>query len=230
MRHVHAALAEVTVQSTRRSRSGPAAPAKLAQVVAERSGGTAASSQPGQCRRAGHVRGRAEARTRAPSRCAPPRRRRRTAGSRGAPARARAASTRSRALRVGFLPRVAAELDEQPAVAVGQHRGSSFGCSPCSRMSSTSTLVDRLAAPIGPVPITSGTWSRGRRRRRGSRGRTACAPRGQATSRTVASEDRHARPFGADQRPRHVEAVLGQQLVEVVAGDAPRDSRDSARG
>ena len=33
--------------------------------------------------------------------------------------------------------------------------------------------------------------------------------------------------FGADQRARDVEAVLGQQLVEVVAGDAARDVREA---
>ena len=32
-------------------------------------------------------------------------------------------------------------------------------------------------------------------------------------------------PFAAHQRARHVEVVLRQQLVEVVAGDAPRNAR-----
>ena len=32
-------------------------------------------------------------------------------------------------------------------------------------------------------------------------------------------------PSAADQRAGHVEAVLRQQLVEVVAGDAPRNIR-----
>ncbi len=38
-------------------------------------------------------------------------------------------------------------------------------------------------------------------------------------------EHDHAGAFGADQRARHVEAVLGQQLVEVVAGHPPRNAR-----
>ena len=36
--------------------------------------------------------------------------------------------------------------------------------------------------------------------------------------------DDDARAFAADQRAGHVEAVFGQQLVEVVAGDAARDA------
>ena len=38
-------------------------------------------------------------------------------------------------------------------------------------------------------------------------------------------EDRDAGPLRADQRARDVEPVLGEQVVEVVAGDAPRDVR-----
>ena len=36
-------------------------------------------------------------------------------------------------------------------------------------------------------------------------------------------EHRHQRPFAADQRPRHVKAVFGQEIVEVVARDPPRE-------
>ena len=52
---------------------------------------------------------------------------------------------------------------------------------------------------------------------------------GARTSRTVADQRRRQRPFGADQRARQVEAVLRQQLVEVVAGDAPWNLREAAR-
>ena len=43
-------------------------------------------------------------------------------------------------------------------------------------------------------------------------------------------EHDRAGAFGAHQRARDVEAVLGQQLVEVVAGDPPRNLGKAGRG
>ena len=48
--------------------------------------------------------------------------------------------------------------------------------------------------------------------------------------RSLRLEHDRAGAFGADERARHVEAVLGQQLVEVVAGDPARDVREPRRG
>ena len=41
-------------------------------------------------------------------------------------------------------------------------------------------------------------------------------------------ENRDASAFGADQRARHVKAVFGKQMVEVVSGDAARNVRELA--
>ena len=43
-------------------------------------------------------------------------------------------------------------------------------------------------------------------------------------------EDGDAGAFAADQRAGDVEAVFGQELVEVVAGDAARECRGNSRG
>ena len=39
-------------------------------------------------------------------------------------------------------------------------------------------------------------------------------------------EDRDAGAFASDQRTRYVEAIFGQKLIEVVAGDAARNVRE----
>ena len=53
---------------------------------------------------------------------------------------------------------------------------------------------------------------------------------GLAVRRSVASSTVDAGAFAADERARDVEAVFGQQLVEVVAGHAARDARKLLRG
>ena len=85
-------------------------------------------------------------------------------------------------------------------------------------------LVDRLAAPSDPSPSRR---ARGRRRRRSSdsRGSSSASAFGHGCSWTVASRTVAQVPSLPDQRAGDVEAVLGQQLVEVVARHAPRDLR-----
>ena len=79
-------------------------------------------------------------------------------------------------------------------------------------------------APADDAPIsTAPDRPRGKRRR--SPAPPARAGAGFGTSRTVAASVTRERPLRADQRARQVEAVLGQKLVEVVAGDAARNFR-----
>ena len=93
-------------------------------------------------------------------------------------------------------------------------------------MSSSSDGVDALE-PIGLCVEHLGHVVGGVVRRPRSRARAASDAAGMCTSWTVASSTIDAGALGADERARDVEAVLGQQLVEVVAGDAPRDVREA---
>ena len=81
--------------------------------------------------------------------------------------------------------------------------------------------------PIGLYSRTSGHVVGGVVRRPGSRATTSDAAGGLVDQVHRRLEDGDAGALGADERARDVEAVLGQQLVEVVAGDAARDLREA---
>ena len=111
----------------------------------------------------------------------------------------------------GFRGRLAAELGDQPSTAGGKTR----------LHPARETIVERFERgrlelhQLGDV--VAGLEDVG------------VAQHDQAARRRAVDEpqrrfqDRHAGSLGADQRPRDVEAVLGQELVEVVARDAPRN-------
>ena len=228
---VHAALAEVAVEravvavlsSSARSRAGSRR---------ARSGGTARvlPALPG-VGLAGDVGGGAEARPRAPSRSACS-----LAASSNSLHRRRAPAALQRrasscGLAVGLVLAcrrrtrpAASRLPSGSSVDVRRDAGA------CFFMSLDEQVVDALQRRSGRSASTSGTWSAGVVDVGVAEHERATRAGGLGTRRTRRLEDVTQRPLGADQRARDVEAVLGQQLVEVVAGDAARDVRVSARG
>ena len=123
---------------------------------------------------------------------------------------------------------VRAELDEQQAAALGQelavHRAA---CSSAKRIDDHGRRSPRGRSACS-VRI-SGTSS-------AARNGVGKAEHDQAPERRALDEPERRLEHGdagalaADQRARDVEAVLGQQLVEVVAGDAARDAAGTSRG
>ena len=85
-------------------------------------------------------------------------------------------------------------------------------------------LPSKPSRPMGSNSRISGTWSAAAKT-------SAVAERDKrAVLRAVDQpqlgfEHDHAGAFGADQRARHVKSVFRQQFIEVVAGDAPGNSR-----
>ena len=125
-------------------------------------------------------------------------------------------------LRVGLVLRLAAELDEQPAAAVGEHRALVL-----VDAEQRHVLDQRVVHPLDRDRLV---LARDRDvvggaelvRVADDEERDARRLRDQLERRL---EDRHARRLRADERARDLEPLLGEQLVEVVARDAARDLR-----
>ena len=124
--------------------------------------------------------------------------------------------------RVGLLLRLAAHLDHEPAPAVGQERQLVHVLAE-ERHVLDQQLVDALEAER-PV-LHHGRHVLGGRRRVLVTCDDERAPRRAVEQVHGRLEHGHARPLGAGERPRDVEALLRQEVVEVVARDAPRDPR-----
>jgi hypothetical protein len=121
---------------------------------------------------------------------------------------------------VALLDRLSAELGHQPPLALGQKR-------------------QRRGVHVQPAHVIDQDLVQPLERQRpavqdlrhvvgGGEDVGVAAHQHRAGRRAVHEPDRrlhhgHERPLAAHQRPRHVEAVLGQQLVEVVARHATRD-------
>ena len=125
-------------------------------------------------------------------------------------------------LLVGLLLRVAAELDEQPAAAVGKHRALVL-----VNAEQRHVLDQRVVHSFnGDGPVLAGHRDVVGRavpvRVAHDEERDAPRLRNELERRL---EDRHARRLGADEGARDLESLLGKELVEVVARDAPRDLR-----
>ena len=125
-------------------------------------------------------------------------------------------------LRVGLVLRLAAELDEQPAAAVGEHRALVL-----VDAEQRHVLDQRVVHPLDRdrlVLARDRDVVGGAELVRVADGeeRDARRLRDQLERRL---EDRHARRLRADERARDLEPLLREQLVEVVARDAARDLR-----
>ena len=123
---------------------------------------------------------------------------------------------------VGLVLGVAGEDDHEPAVALRQ-QAQRLGVHPPFALERDQPVVEALqllglvrgdgrhgVGRAGDVRVPQHDQRLGRRLRH------------QAQLRV---QDRDQRALAADQRPGHVEAVLGQQRVQVVAGHPPRDLR-----
>ena len=218
---VHAAVAEMAVQVAGVAVSVEQL-AKLAQVRAELVGrdGRVLPAFP-RDRLVRYVRGRAEARlAHRPqhlllARIVEQLHRRRIRGFR------KRRHARARVC-VRFVAVRAAELDHQPAVAIRQQLHV-LGVQPDRLHVGDQPVVDAFEADrmvsedVGHVI--------GRAEHVGIAEHEQRAPRRAVDEAHRRTEDRDARAFGSDERTRDIEAVLGQQLVEVVAGHAPRNLR-----
>ena len=193
-----------------------------------RSGGTAESSQPGQwsCRRAGRRWRRGRPRGLATARL-PPFWSSTTEMRRGG----RSSFVRSHSderLRLLVAPRPACRrrtgrAATRPARARQLATARRGACA--ARCSSSKSRWSMPSRPIGPVLHDLAAVRRRLAEVVVADDDAARGGAGPASSISVASQRGHARALGADERARDVEAVLGQQLVEVVARDAAGDCR-----
>jgi hypothetical protein len=125
-------------------------------------------------------------------------------------------------LPLGFLPRLAAEFDQQPAAPLGQqvdvlrvellplHVGDQHVVQPLEADRPVRHDLGHVVAGRVNVRITEHDQTAGRRAGDEAQG---------------GLQDGDAGPLGAHQRAGHVETVLGQELRQVVAGDPARDVR-----
>ncbi len=128
-------------------------------------------------------------------------------------------------LRIRILRRPVPKLDEEKAPAFGgSSRTSSTARFSCS-MKSTS-MPSNPSSPIGLYSSTEGHCVRSKKRRRESQHHEPPMRRAVGQLQRRANDGR-AGSFAAHQCARHVKAVLRQQFVEVVSGDAPRNARKS---
>ena len=118
----------------------------------------------------------------------------------------------------------AADLDHQPAGA-----GAAASGPPASPRAARTTSTSRESMPsIGERAVRAAARAPRRRRRacRGSRARPAPVAAAIGTSRTVAPSTITQGALGADQRLGQVGAVLGQQVLQGVAGDLPGETAE----
>ena len=118
----------------------------------------------------------------------------------------------------------AAEFQKQPATARRKHR-SSFGVQSFRAHVAHEKVVESFEADRLE-------FEEARHVVRGVVNRRIAEDEGTARGRRVDEaalrfEHDRARAFAADKRSRDVESILRKQLVEVVAGDAPRDFREA---
>src|SRR5690606_8442009 len=123
-----------------------------------------------------------------------------------------------------FLPRVAAELDHQPAAPRGQKRDV-VQAQPALAQSADDALVETLAGD------RAGSKHFGHRIAGGEDVREA-AHHEHALARTLHEsrlglQGKRAGALRADKSARHVEAVFRQELVEVVPRYAPANAREA---
>ena len=125
-------------------------------------------------------------------------------------------------LRVGILARPRAKLHEQHALAFGQHlelvEPHPFRAKRIRNRVVEPLEADRLVGEDLRHVI-------GRDERIGKPDADQPPERRARRQAQRRFEHRHARALAADERARHVEAVFGQELVEVVPGHAARDAR-----
>ena len=125
-------------------------------------------------------------------------------------------------LRVGLLLRLAAELDQQPAAAVGEHRALVL-----VDAEQRHVLDQRVVHPLDrdrPM-LAREHHVVGRAELVGVAGDEQRDARRLWDQLERRLEHRHAGRLRADERATHLEALLGEELVEVVAGDPPWDLR-----
>ena len=122
---------------------------------------------------------------------------------------------------VGFFASVAAQLDEEPAPA-GREEGDSGGMEAFGLHVLDEQVVDGLQAH-GSVPEHAHDVV-GRGADVGVPEDDQGAGAGVGHQAQGGLEHRRARALASDQGPGHVESVLGQELVEVVARHPPRDA------
>src|SRR5437660_1534702 len=128
-------------------------------------------------------------------------------------------------LRFGFGAGVGAEFDHQPSTAFGQQR-EAFEVHAFASASVDHDVVKTFEADgamLHDLRDVVGTeiniWPSDEEQR----------PRWRTLDQTAGGfENRAASTFGADERARHVKAVFGEQVVEVVSGNATRNIRKLA--